>query len=147
MKIIITENQQDLLKDKVKKMVKNIGWKQASDVVGGTKNLTKLGFDNNPMEFLNLFNDLDVVQSEEEKYCTLFRYKTTKNVIIYDAELNEIYVNDGVIWDPLERGFGVLYHDVISLIKVWFREVFGIKEYIKNVEEFSHIPDWLTKIN
>ena len=147
MKIIITENQQDLLKDKVKKMVKNIGWKQASDVVGGVKNLTKLGFNNNPMEFLNIFNDLDVVQSEEEKNCTLFRYETTKNVFIYDREVNEIYVNDGVIWDALERGFGISYYDVISLIKVWLREVFGLKEYIRNVEEFSHIPDWLTEIN
>lgn len=147
MEIIITENQKQSTQDKIKNLVKKLGWNQASDVVGGVKNLTKLGFDNDPMEFLNIFNNLDVVQSEEEENCTLFRYETTKNVFIYDREVNEIYVSDNIIWDVLERGFGVSYYDVISLIKVWLRKVFGLKEYIKNVEEFSHIPDWLTEIN
>ena len=75
MRIIITENQQSSLQLKLKKMVKDIGVKKTSNVVGGFENLTKLGFNSNPMEFLNMFNDLDVVQLEEKPDLTLFRYE------------------------------------------------------------------------
>ena len=57
MKIIITENQKQSTQDRLKNMVKNVGWEQASDVVGGTNDLLKLVFDNNPRKFLNLFDD------------------------------------------------------------------------------------------
>jgi hypothetical protein len=71
--------KEESLKQTLKQQVKGFGWKDTAELVGGTENLVKLGFNNNPMEFLNMFNDLDVVQSEENPNWTLFRYKKYEN--------------------------------------------------------------------
>ena len=43
-----------------KKMVKEDGW-ELSRIRVGEKNLLKLGFNNDPMEFLNLFNEIFII--------------------------------------------------------------------------------------
>ena len=98
MKIIITESQYNLLIENKKNqflfdIIKEDGWESAAELVGGAENLVKLGFNNDPMEFLHLFDDLDVVQSEEKQDWTLFRYKKHENLMIYDRKNDEVYIN------------------------------------------------------
>ena len=57
MKQVIKESS---VKDELIRMIKDGDWKSASNFVGGSKNLRKLLGFNDPMEFLNLFNDLNV---------------------------------------------------------------------------------------
>lgn len=127
MRIIITENQQSSLQLKLKKMVKDIGWEKASNVVGGIENLVKLGFNKNPMEFLNIFNDLDVVQSKEKKYWTLFRYEIRGNIMLYDRKNDEVYINYDVIWSFLEYGFGLKYVEIQELTQEWLSETYNLR--------------------
>ena len=77
MKLIITESQKEKV---LRNLIKNNGVKFASNMVGGIENLFDVLNIKSPMEFLNMYNDLDVVQSEEKKDWTLFRYEKYKNL-------------------------------------------------------------------
>jgi hypothetical protein len=127
MKIIITEEQNRTISDRLKSMVKQMGWKTASKSVGGPKNLAKLGFNNNPMEFLNLFNDLDVVQSEEASYWVLYRYEKGNNLMIYDREDDDVSVSNDVIWLFLKEGFKVNLYKRQEVMGEWLDKVYNLK--------------------
>ena len=72
MKIIITEEQYKLIKEDSLKQslldnIKEYGVEDTMSLVGDFNNLSQLLNINSPMDFLHLFDDLDVVQSEEKK--------------------------------------------------------------------------------
>jgi hypothetical protein len=117
----ITENKKESLQDKLKNIVKNVGPKQASDIVGGAENLLKLAFNDEPMEFLHLFDNLDVVQSEEEPGWILFRYKKGKNLMIYDREHDAVHVSYNMFWKFLQNFNSE--NEIKLLIKRWLSEI------------------------
>jgi hypothetical protein len=119
--------KEESLKQNLKQQVKEFGFKDTAELVGGTENLVKLGFNNDPMEFLNMFNDLDVVQSEEKPYWTLFRYKKHENLMIYDRKNDDVYINYYEIWSVLEDKFGLKYSETQRLTKIWLDEVYNLK--------------------
>ena len=132
MKIIITEDKSNTISDKLKSMVKQYGLIKSSKSVGGPKNLMKLLKIKTPMDFLNLFNDLNVVQSEEDHSLTLFRYEKGINMMIYDkenrgVENRSVYVNYDDIWLFLEENFDLKYKEIQGLIKDWLGEVYNLR--------------------
>ena len=96
MKIIITENQQESIKIELQSMVKDIGWELTAKIVHGPKKLAKLAFNNCPMEFLNLFNDLDVVQSKKNPDSTLFKDKNGNNLMVHNN--GNVNIDFNKIW-------------------------------------------------
>jgi hypothetical protein len=139
MKIIITENQQDLLKDRLKNMVKNVGWEQASDVVGGSDNLLKLVFDNNPRKLLNLFDDLNMVQSETHQDWTLFKNKKGNTIILYDRKENVAFISFSKIWSFLEKGLRLDRGDIKDIVNRWVRDVYDLKNVIVAAGRWSEV--------
>jgi hypothetical protein len=132
MKIIISERQQKLIKENSVKgslidMIKEDGWKSVSGVVGGIDNLKKLVGIESPMEFLHLFDDLDVVQSEEKPDWTLFRYEIGNNLMVYDDEFDFVYINHSIIWSFLEKVFGFNYSEIQEVILEWLSEVYDLR--------------------
>ena len=119
--------KEESLKQNLKQQVKEFGFKDTAELVGGAENLVKLGFNNNPMEFLHLFDDLDVVQSEEKQDWTLFRYKKHENLMIYDRKNEIVYINYYEIWSVLEDKFGLKYSETQRLTKIWLDEVYNLK--------------------
>ena len=115
------------MKTKLQKMVKQLGWEKASVAVGGLENLAKLGFNNDPFEFLNLFNDLNIVQSEEEEDWTLFRYKKYNYLMVYDRRNEYVYINYDEIWSFFESSFGLGYKEIQGLTKEWLGEVYNLR--------------------
>ena len=114
------------LKELFQKMVKEDGW-ELSRIRVGEKNLLKLGFNNDPMEFLNMYNDLNVVQSEEEPDWTLFRYKPKENLMIYDRKNDYVYIGYNKIWSVLQNNFELNYDETQELTKRWLAEVYNLK--------------------
>ena len=131
MKIIITESQYNLLlesnlKQNLKQEIKNFGVKDTAELVNGFDNLMDIFDIDSPMKFLHLFADLDVVQSEEEPDFTLFRYKPTHNLMIYDRKNKIVYINYELIWKHL-LDTGLFNSDIEELTKEWLSSVYNLR--------------------
>jgi len=126
MKIIISENQVDKIKSKIHEYVKKYGIEKCKQIFGD-KVLFTIGFNNDPMEFLNLFNDLDVVQSVEHEEYSLFRYEKGKNLMVYNIQSDSVYVNTTQIWSVLQNDFGLYYDEVQQLTEVWVEMTYNLK--------------------
>jgi hypothetical protein len=131
MKIIITESQYNLLlesklKQSLKQQIKNFGIKDTAELVNGFDNLMEILNINSPMEFLHLFDDLDVVQSEMDPNLTLYRYKPKHNLMIHDRKYKIVYINYEEIWEPL-LDVGLFNPDIRELTKEWLSEVYNIR--------------------
>jgi hypothetical protein len=125
-----------------KKMVKEDGW-ELSRIRVGNKHLVKLGFNNDPMEFLNLFNDLDVVQCEEIASWTLFRYKPKENLMVYDRKNDHVFIDYDKIWSILRNNFGLNHGETQKLTKRWLAEVYNLRGVTTPAVYFGLKESWL----
>jgi hypothetical protein len=128
-----TENQYKLikenisLKEKLRNLIKKIGFESVTKIVGSLDKTFEIFDIKEPMDFLNLFNDLDVVQSEDLDSWTLYRYKKGHNFIVYDRESDVFYINYYEIWSVLEDKFGLKYSEIQELTKIWLDEVYNLR--------------------
>ena len=133
MKIIITENQYKLikenisLKEKLKGLIKKVDFESTVRVVRSLDNLFKIFGIKEPMDFLNLFNDLDVVQSEENPSFMLCRYKKGHNLMIYDRKNDYVFINYDDIWSFLENKFGLKLTEIKELTEIWLDETYNLR--------------------
>lgn len=127
MKYIITESQELSLKNKLNNKLNNFGIEITSNIVGGVDNLFKILDINSPMDFLHLFDNMDVVQSKEDKDWTLFRYKPKENLMVYDRENKRVYINYVKIWSVLDNHFGLNHTETQQLTENWLDEVYNLR--------------------
>ena len=132
MKIIITERQKNVLFENKRNEVlidtiKYEGWESAADMVGGSENLKTLVEIKTPIDFLNIFTDLDVVQSEENPDWELYRYEKGNNMMIYDRKNDYVFIDYHKIWSFLEKVFGLNYSEIQQLTKEWLSEVYNLR--------------------
>jgi hypothetical protein len=135
MKIIITENQQESIKIELQSMVKDIGWELTAKIVNGPKKLAKLAFNNGPMEFLNLFNDLDVVQSKKNPDSTLFKDKNGNNLMVHNN--GNVNIDYNKIWSFLGEGFGLDFYQTKKLTELWLYDAYNLEGTRTNYYDFS----------
>ena len=123
-KKVIKENslRQDLIQQ-----IKEDGWKSASELVGGYENLKKLVGFKTPMDFLHLFDDLNVINSEEKPNLTLFRYEIGNNLMVHEDEFDFVYINYGKIWSFLEKVFGLNYSEIQEVTQEWLSEAYDLR--------------------
>jgi hypothetical protein len=124
MKILISENT---LLGGVKSLIKNLGTQSAIDFVGGWETFCEVLKINSPMDFLHLFDDLEVVQSEKKEHWTLFRYKKGYNLMIYDRISKEVYINNKEILSFLDGEFSLTKPVVQAVTKKWLGEVYNLR--------------------
>ena len=122
-KRVIKENS---VKDDLIQMIKDEGWDNTTELVGGNKNLAKLAFNNDPMNFLHMFDNLDVVQSEKEPDWVLYRYDKGNNMMVHNKKNDEVYVNYYEIWQFLGGCFGLDYNEIQEVMKEWLFEVYNL---------------------
>ena len=124
-KKVIKENS--LIQDLIQQ-IKEDGWKSASELVGGYENLKKLVGFKTPMDFLHLFDDLNVINSEEKPYLTLFRYEIGNKLMVYNSVNNVVYINYNKIWRGLEIVFFELNDfEIQELTQEWLYEVYDLR--------------------
>jgi hypothetical protein len=134
MKIIITENQYKLikenisLKEKLLGLIKKVGFESVTKIVGSLDKTFEIFDIKEPMDFLNLFNDLESVQSEERPSFMLYRYKKGHNFIVYDRKNDNVYTNYNEIWSVLQDEFDFTFEEIQGLIKIWLDEIYNITD-------------------
>ena len=87
MKIVITENR-------LEKVLKQSGTDKTIQLIGGWENFCKVFKIESPMDFLHLFDDLEVFQSTENPNFLLYRYRPGKNFMIYNIKENRVGISD-----------------------------------------------------
>lgn len=123
MKLIIKESQ---LNNTITKLIKMEGWEKTGETLGlSPKEFMEQIFDGNPMDFLNIYNDLDVVQSEEKLDYTLFRYEKGDNLMVY-SNINKIMGIDvdNILSFLIESGFE---EDAADILIEWLSNTFEIE--------------------
>lgn len=108
--------------------IKDEGFNSTAEMVGGSEILMKLLGVKSPMDFLHLFDNLEVVRSEKSQYWTLFRHKPNDNVMLYDRRDDDIYISDDEIWLILTYYFNLSYTESHSLIMEWLNEVYNFEK-------------------
>jgi hypothetical protein len=124
---IIKEEVSNRRQEKLIHLIKSLGIDKASKAVGNIDNLFKVLNIETPMDFLHLFDDLDVVQSEEDPNLTLFRYKPKHNFIVYHGKNDFVYINYSEIWLFLKEHFGLNNTEIQKLTNMWFGEVYNLR--------------------
>jgi hypothetical protein len=138
MKYVISENQIEKIKSKIHEYVKKYGFEKSREIFGD-KVLLTIGFNNDPMEFLNLFNDLDVVQSEDfPNQYMLFQHEKGKNLMVYDRKNDLIYINYNQIWSVLRKDFNLNHSGIEQTIMNWLSESYGL--IVSRVDRLIHSP-------
>ena len=126
-KQVIKENS---MRDDLIQMIKDGDWKTATKFVGGDKVLKKiLGF-NDPMDFLNLFNDLNV---DLVNGLGMFTNDEGDRIItISTNSMGKVFasVDSHAIWEPFRYLFPATNADTANLIRRWLKEVYGIKVFV-----------------
>jgi hypothetical protein len=115
------------LKEKLKDLIKKVGFESTVRVVGSLDKTFEIFDIKEPMDFLHLFDDLESVQSEEQEYWTLYRYKKGHNFMIYNRKNEYVYISFNDIWSVLEDNFGLNYSETEELTKVWLDEVYNLR--------------------
>jgi len=121
----ITENIS--LKEKLKNLIKKVGFESVTKIVGSLDKTFEIFDIKEPMGFLNLFNDLESVQSEEEPNWVLYRYKKGHNFMIYNRKNEVVHIDYYEIWSVLEDKFGLNYGEIQKLTRVWLDEVYNLR--------------------
>ncbi len=133
-KRVIKEND---AKDSLIDIIKEDGWESAAELVGGIENLKKLAGIGTPMDFLNIFTDLDVVQSEKEPDWILYRYEKGNNMMIYNRKNKDVYINYHDIWVFLDIGFGLNNSEIKGVMKEWLSEVYNLRGVIPIFRQYA----------
>jgi hypothetical protein len=116
-------------KDSLIDMIKEDGWDDAAELVGGIENLKKLTGINTATDFLNLFNDMNVVKSDENPQWTLFYYDPKRTMVSYNRKNKKVWVNYRDIWIILENDFEMINKsdsEIKEFITKWLVEVYKI---------------------
>lgn len=132
MKIIITESQYVRLneslneKELIQNKIKEDGWNKLlkNNDVGV---IVHKGFDNNPNEFLRLYNDLEMVRSSAFPNLMLFRNKPNENLMVFNPTTSQIYINNYDLWLPLELFFRLTPEEVTETLNNWIENSFGLR--------------------
>ena len=120
--------KEESLKNNLITQIKNDGWRDVAELVGGIFNLLTLLDIREPSEFLEYFNDLNVAQSQENPDLILFRYDEGKNLMVYVKKLNKVYISYLDIWLFLSIFFGYEIDKIENTIKKWLSETFNITD-------------------
>jgi len=135
--------KEESLKHNLKQQIKDYGWRDTAEMVNGPEELAKLAFDNDPMEFLHMFNDMDVVQSKSEKDLTLYRYEKGHNLMIYDKKNKYVYIDYSDIWLFLEDGFERKYSDIQVFTKRWVDEAYNLRGVTTYASDIKNKFGWM----
>ena len=133
--------------EKLKSIIKTLGISNAGKAVGSIDNLFKVMNIITPMDFLHIYDDLDVIQSEKKPNWILFRYEEGDNLMLLEMKSMKMFVSDTEINSYLHTKSGIFSHDEHkTLLMEWLTELYDLKiEYI-HILPRTAIVEWMRKL-
>ena len=122
----ILKEEYDSKSDRVKSIVYKYGIKQAIELVVGGVDTIRQAYEDNPLEFLNQFNDL----TSFEKNSIIFYVDKDRNPLFYyypNKENGYVYINNNRIWVFFEKVIGLKYSEIQTIINNWLEETYNLR--------------------
>ena len=140
MKVIITKNQQD----KVAKLVRSLGCREASKIVGGIN--VFLSIFKTPIDFLHIYDGMEVVDSVVEPNFTLFRFEEGKNIMAmlnFKKSKSELIIHWDLLVEVLKYVYKLSDKDCVTLLYNWAKESYDLTNFVIVVRESLQDGGWL----
>ena len=113
--------------DVLKKHVLKYGWEDVAERIGGFDVLYKHAFNNDYNEFLNLYDNLDLVNIKDED--DIFKYvdKGGNIILVYDEFTEIVHVSHNLIWSFFSyNGLKFHYVKVENILMEWIKTNYNI---------------------
>ena len=127
MKIIITEEQNEQLNHKIRLAVEKLGLKQSLDMFG--KDIIKQAFIDNPLSFLDQFNNLKPVEKDDKIY-----YVDNDNLALFfyyiedqESKNGYYYINLYRIWSFFEDVMDYSRTEIQEIIEEWLGTTYNLR--------------------
>ena len=127
MKIIITEQQNEKLNKKIRLAVEKLGLEQAREMIGDE--LIKQFYVDNPLSFLDQFNNLKLVEKDDKIY-----YVDNDNLPLFsyykedrESKNGRYYINYYRIWSFFSRVMGYNHTKTQEIMKEWLDTTYNLR--------------------
>ena len=113
--------------DVLKKHVLKYGWEDVAERIGGFDVLYKHAFNNDYNGFLNLYNNLDLVNIKDED--DIFKYVDEGGniILVYDEFTESVHVSHNLIWSFFSyNGLKFHYVKVENILMEWIKTNYNI---------------------
>lgn len=125
--------------ERIKSIVNKYGLKRSIDMIAGGVKTIRQVYDDNPLEFLNQFNNLTPVE-RDDYYNTRIYYMDENNHPIFYYEENsnvkKVYFNFYLLW-VFFIYLGYTNEDTINILKKWLYDTYGIRGFEPTVKSGS----------
>ena len=115
------------LKYKIKSVVEKLGLKQSREMFGDE--IIKQAYIDNPLSFLNQFNNLRPVEKDNRVY-----YMDNDNLPLFmyykedqDSKYGHYYINYYRIWLFFEEIIGYNYTEIQEIMKEWLGTTYNLR--------------------
>ena len=122
--------------DKIKSVIYKHGISKSIDIIVGGIDTIKQIYNNNPSEFLNQFNDLTIVETDDK---IVYVDKDRLPLFYYYPDEIDGYVsiNYDRIWMFFSDVIGLKYSEIQTIINNWLEEIYNIIDLIPLKGQFS----------
>jgi hypothetical protein len=117
--------REESLRQTLKDDVKEFGYEETAKYVGGSENLAKLAFDNDPFEYLNTIKETFNFVKNDIKDWVLIKDNRGNTLMVYIPSNQSLFVNKDLVWKFMWIGFNLIYKDVQDGITKWFEDEYN----------------------
>lgn len=142
MRFIITESQNNNIREKLINAVKSNGWSNTAKLVGGDFALMKIFDIKTPEDFLHFYDGMTMYKDKNYSYNTFLGFSKNQIMIQYnDQDWFQLQVEvDNQIWAVLKRSFGFQYIEIQAMIKEWLKESYNLGDYKPSPIGLQRVP-------
>ena len=116
--------REESLKQSLLQMIKDTGVKSTIKYVDGNSNLLNMLQVKTPMQFLDLYNNMEVRKLKSTQWV----YSSgNRNVMIFNNRKKEIIIDYHELRQPILDGFNISINELRELVIAWLWDIYKIK--------------------
>ena len=132
----VLKEEVDNRSERIKSIVNKYGIERALEIIAGGVKTIRQVYDDNPLEFLNQFNDLKPVEIDDviyyvdkDKIPVFYYFPNNKN--------SEVFINYYIIWMFFSVVIELESSEIKGILKNWLKETYNITGFT---------PEWIERV-
>jgi hypothetical protein len=124
-KNVLKEESDNPLNKKIRHAVEDLGFDKAIKLFGGNLDIIKRAYQDNPLSFLDQFNNLTLVKKGEVIY---YVDENNKPLLAYykDDGRHLVSVNNDRIWEFFGNVLGYDWDEIQSILNAWLNDTYDL---------------------